>query len=459
CKLSLAAAKASPMNRQSIGCVEHRRMSALSRRSVLQVGALGGLGVGLSHALRSEAQAAAGPAAKAKSVILLWLQGGVSHHETFDPKPDAPDDVRGEFVPIRTNLPGVAVGEWMPRLAGMMDKLAVVRSATHRDSGHQRASMWMVAGRQPGRQVSNEDINDNPDLGSIVAHQLGMRNGLPPYVSIPGNDFTSKFTGSGWLPAGTAPFKGVNAASLNVPVGFSNDLFDQRLSLRQSIDSLSARHAGAHPGGVAWDQFTEQAVDIIGSNTAGTAFRWEDEKDETLTLYGIDKSAKRRGQLPELCVTARRLVEAGVRYVTIGRNSWDHHSSIFPQIKERVPRFDAAFAGLITDLQQRGMLDETLVVYMTEFGRTPKVNSQAGRDHWPGVFSVAFAGAGIKTGQVLGASDKIGGAPAERPVSPEEIAATILSLAGVHPRTVVPKMDGRPGMFVDKANPIAELLA
>lgn len=450
------------MKTSPAGCHEHRLLLPLSRRQALRVGALAGLGLSLPGVLRQEAQgaAAAGAAAKAKSVILLWLQGGVSHHETFDTKPDATDDVRGEFVPIKTNLPGVYVGEHMPRLAGMMDKLAVIRSATHGDSGHQRASMWMVAGRRPGRQVSNEDTNDNPDMGSIVAHQLGMRGGLPPYVSIPGDDFTSKFTGSGWLPAGTAPFKGNNAQSLKVPSGFSPEIFDERLSLRQHVDDLSMRRTGEHSGGAAWDQFSEQAVDIIASNKAGKAFDIFDESDETLRLYGADETRQRnRQQMPELCLTARRLVEAGVRYVTIGRNSWDHHSNIFPQIKSRVPRFDQAFAGLVTDLEQRGMLDETLVVYLTEFGRTPKVNKDSGRDHWPGVFSVAFAGSGIKTGQIIGASDKIGGAPADRPVSPEEIAATILTLAGVNPRTVVPKTDGRPMMFVDEAEPIRELLA
>ena len=448
------------MSSNRTGCYEHRAMRCFSRRRALQVGALGGLGLTLPHILRHEAQGAATTTPKAKSVILLWLQGGVSHHETFDTKPDATEDVRGEFVPIKTNLPGVVIGEHMPKLASMMDKLAVIRSATHGDSGHQRASMWMVAGRQPGRQVSNEDINDNPDIGSIIAHQLGMRNGLPPYVSIPGNDFTSKFTGNGWLPAGTAPFKGMNSKSLNVPSGFSPEVFDERLSLRQHIDQSSMKRTGAHPGGAAWDQFSEQAVDIIGSNKAGQAFDIFQESDETLALYGADVERKRnRNQMPELCLTARRLVEAGVRYVTIGRNSWDHHSNLFPQIKSRVPRFDQSFAALITDLEQRGMLDETLIVYMTEFGRTPKVNSQAGRDHWPRVFSVAFAGAGINTGQVIGASDKVGGEPVDRPVSPEEISATILSLAGVNPRTVVPKTDGRPGMFVDKAQPIRELLS
>lgn len=410
--------------------------------------------------LSQEAQAASATRAKAKSVILLWLQGGVSHHETFDTKPDASEDVRGEFVPIQTNLPGVVIGEYMPKLATMMDKLAVIRSATHTDSGHQRASMWMVAGRKPGRNVSNEEINDNPDMGSIVAHQLGMRNGLPPYVSIPGNDFTSRFTGSGWLPASTAPFKGTNAASLAVPGGFSAERFDERMSLRAQLDMQAASR---HAQGLAWDQFSQQAVDIIASARAEKAFKYLDESDETLSLYGISRPDARgriREQLPHYCLTARRLIEAGVRYVTIGRNSWDHHSNIFPQIKSSVPRFDQAFAALISDLQQRGLLDETLVVYLTEFGRTPKVNSTAGRDHWPRVFSVAFAGAGIKTGQVIGASDKIGGEPADRPVSPEEIAATMLSLIGIHPQAEhVRETDGRPIRFVDSAKPIPELLA
>jgi hypothetical protein len=444
------------------GCSEHRALADLSRRQALQVGALAGLGVTLPGMLRREALAGPTTTVKAKSVILLWLQGGVSHHETFDPKPFASEEIRGEFHTIATNLPGERIGQHLPKLSQMMDRLAVIRSVTHKESAHQRGSMYMVAGRRPGRNVSNEDMNDNPDLGSIIAHQLGMRGGLPAYVSIPGNDFTSKFTGNGWLPASSAPFKGVHSSSLAAPDGFNGQRLDDRVALREALESDTSRSISNQRGGVAYDQFDDQAVDIIASAAASKAFDYLSERDATLDLYGVGnprKGGKPRRQMPDLCLTARRLVEAGVRYVTIGRNSWDHHSNIFPQIKSRVPRFDQAFAGLVTDLEDRGMLDETLVVYMTEFGRTPKVNSQKGRDHWPRVFSVAFAGAGIKTGQILGASDKDGAEPADMPITPEQIAATILSLTGVHPQTEVTQQDDRPIAYVDRAAPITALLA
>ena len=440
------------------GCPSYRR---LNRRQALQVGVLGGLGVSLANTYQQEAAAAvanSATAGKAKSVILLWLQGGVSHHETFDPKPDATADVRGELTPIKTNLPGVTVGELMPKLATMMDKLAVVRSVTHTEAAHQRGSIYMVEARQPPRSTGVE-ASGNPQLGAIVSHELGMRSGVPPFVSIPGNDFTSKFVGAGFLPKSADAFAGTNANSLSVPEGFSADRFRNRLQLQGALENINQRRTIGRLS-ASWDEFNQRAVDVIASDRAGRAFHWEAESAEIQKLYGIiDESGKQNsGQIGQLALTARRLVEAGVRYVTIGRNSWDHHSNMFPQLKSRVPRFDHAYAGLLTDLESKGLLDETLVVYLTEFGRTPKVNAQAGRDHWPGVFSVSFSGAGIKTGQVLGSSDAVGGEVADFPVTPEEIGATILQLAGVNPHGVFVGNDGRPKMYIDHAEPISALL-
>ena len=432
------------------GCREYRCLT--NRRGFLRVGAIGGLGLSLADALRQSSQAATPRTAKAKSVILLWLQGGVSHHETFDTKPDATADVRGEMVPITTNLPGVFIGEHLPRLATMMDKLAVIRSVTHSEAAHQRGSMYMVEGRRPPKATGVE-ASGHPHLGCIVGHELGMRNGVPPYVTNPGNDFTAKFVGPGSLPLSAAGFKGVNASSLKVGSGFSSDRFGGRVSLRDSLEAAGGNLTGSRTGRT-WDQFDDQAIDIIASAKAAQAFDWQSESEDTKQLYGIS----RQGQMGSLSLTARRLVEAGVRFVTIGRNSWDHHSNMFPQLRSRLPRFDAAFAGLVTDLERRGMLDETLVVYLTEFGRTPKVNSQAGRDHWPGVFSVAFAGAGISTGQIIGASDQDGARPIEDPVSPEQIAATILHLVGIPPQSTYLGQDHRPHFYVDDAQPIASLL-
>ena len=424
------------------------------------MGALGSW-LSLSALLRQQAQAAAPHAAKAKSVILLWLQGGVSHHETFDPKPDAPRDVRGELNPIKTNLPGVYVGEYLPRLAKMMDRLAVIRSVTHAEAAHQRGSIYMVEGRRPPQSTGVEH-SGNPELGSIVAHELGMRNGIPPFVSIPGNDFTSKFTGAGFLPASCECFRGFNSKGLATPNGFSADRFRERLELYRTIAKSEDGALMRDRTGQSWDEFFDQAVDIVASAKAAEAFDLSAESDETRRLYGILEEGSNKPSkhnLGTFSLTARRLVEAGVRYVTIGQNSWDHHSNIFPQLRNRLPSFDGAFSGLVLDLEQRGLLEETLVVYMTEYGRTPKVNGDAGRDHWPRTFSIAFAGAGIQPGQVIGASDKLGSDVADHPVSPEEIAATILHLVGIDPQSHYVGSDNRPLAYVDYAQPIKTLLS
>lgn len=440
------------MPRKLQGCQSYQSLPGLNRRSFLQAGVLGGLGISLPAMLRQEAFASTlAKQAKAKSVILLWLQGGVSHHDTFDPKPLAPSNIRGELGTIQTNLPGVHFSDLMQKSAMMMDKLAVIRSVTHSESAHQRGSMYMVNGRRPPK-ATGVNASGHPEIGSIVAHELGMRGGLPAFVSIPGNDFTSKFTGAGYLPAAAGPFRGFESKSLKSDERIQAGRFEQRVGLRQSLSDLQG--SGEKQ---SWDEFDDQAVEILSSGKGAKAFNWQDEPADIKERYGIID--KRRGQMGQLTLTARRLVEAGVRYVTVGRNSWDHHSNIYPQLKDRVPRFDDAFSGLIYDLEERGMLDETLVVYMTEYGRTPKINKDAGRDHWPAAFSIAFAGAGIKTGQVIGASDKTGAYVKDHPVSPEEIASTILNLAGINPHHEFISRDGRPIMYVDYAEPIASLLA
>ena len=432
------------MFHRPIGCASYHNLPALQRRGFLRVGALGSLGVTLSAALRQEAQAGTGRTAKAKSVILFWLQGGVSHHDTFDPKPDAPAEIRGEFATIATKIPGVRFSEHLPRLAQVADKLAVVRSVTHSETAHQRGSMYMVEGRRPSVQTGTGS-SGHPMLGSIVAHQLGMRDGMPAFFNLPGTDFTSRFTGHGWLPATAADFRGFQSQSLTTG-NQTPERLAQRAALRESLRDA----ADATLAQTAWDEFDQQAIDIVRSGRGAEAFDHASEPESIKALYG------HKGQVAR---TARRLVEAGVRYVTIGQDGWDHHGDIYTRLRQRLPHMDNAIAGLILDLEQRGMLDETLVVYMTEYGRTPRINKDAGRDHWSQAFSIAFAGAGIRGGQVLGATDKHGAAVVDRPVSPEEIAATILHLAGIDPHTVYTKPDGRPIQFVDNAQPIREILA
>lgn len=439
------------MTHSTTGCSSYQQLLSEQRRDFLKVGFLSTLGLSLPSILRHEAIAAGEVRkVKAKSVVLFWLQGGISHHDTLDPKPEAPSDIRGEFSTIATKIPGIQFSEYMPRLAEISDKLAVIRSVTHGEAAHQRGSIYMVEGRRPPRETG-VGHSGNPELGSIVAQQHGIQNGMPPFCSIPGNDFTSKFTGHGWLPATAAAFRGFQKDSLKLS-GQSVNRFSERLALR---GKLLANTQSKVPS-TSWDEFDERALDIVMSGRGAKAFDISSEFEATKALYGIKKNQNPKGVY---ALTARRLIESGVRFVTIGRHSWDHHSNIFPQLRSRLPHMDNAIAGLTLDLEQRGMLDETLVIYMTEYGRTPRVNKDGGRDHWPQAFSVAFAGAGVKGGQVIGASDNDGAAVIDRPVSPEEIAATILHLTGIDPQTEFYKPDGRPIQFVDYAQPIQELLA
>lgn len=427
-------------------------ISSLQRREAIKLGVVGGLGLGLADLLRTEARASQlAPPAKAKSVIFLWLQGGVSHHDTFDMKTEASSEIRGEFTSIPTNLPGYHVCELMPEIAKTMDKLTVLRSVTHGEAAHQRGSIYMVEGRRPAA-ATGVSFSGNPHLGCMVSNQLGMRDGMPAYVSIPGNDFTSGFVGNGFLPRSSAAFKQTDAKTL-LGSDVTGDRFGSRVSLLKDLDQ--SVESARQQYGDQWDRFSEQAIDIVTSGKAAAAFDIDQEPQNVRDAYGADG----KNQMGDLCLRARRLVESGVRFVTVGRNSWDHHSDIFAQIRGRLPRNDRAIAALIRDLHDRGMLDETLVVVATEFGRTPKINATAGRDHWPKVFSMAFAGGGIAPGRVIGSSDKIGGEPTSDPASPEELAATILHLVGIHPQTEVMLSGNRPFALIDKAKPFAKLLA
>jgi uncharacterized protein (DUF1501 family) len=436
------------------------RLFHLSRRQSLQVGVLSGLGITLPGILRHEARAAT-PAPRAKSVIALFLGGGFPHHDSFDPKPEAVAEVRGELQTIATKVPNYRVSELLPRTAAIADRLTIIRSVRHAEPVHQRGLMYMLEGRQPPL-ATGEFRSGNPLIGSLVAHQLGMRNGLPAFVSMPGFHFAKEFTGPGWLPAASGPFFGTQARALAPNEQIKSEQFADRLALRSAFDPPLAPDARTSDQERGWDRFSAQAVDILRSGKAAAAFRYQDEPLAIQRLYGIDPA--RMGptggdNLGGQLLTARRLVESGARFVTVEQDGWDDHEKIFPNIRWRLPTVDDAFSGLIRDLDQRGLLEETLVLCLTEFGRTPKVNDKGGRDHWPTAFSIALAGAGVPGGQVLGATDKTGAAVKERPVSPEEIAATILTLVGIDPRQQYVRADGRPMMFVDEAQPIGELMS
>jgi hypothetical protein len=445
---------------------------AITRRSLLQCGAagMGALGAFWGKWL----QAANLPTVKdgrAKSVILIFNCGAPSHIDLWDPKPNAPDTVRGLFHPIATSVPGVHVSELLPQAAARMDKLAVVRSMHHRHSSHNAGMYWSIVG-QPYRVDStliNPSRTDLPSLGTLVgwlAQRHGYDRPFPPYVITPGPHCDSLvYLTPGQFGACLGvkydPFvvnSDPNSSSFNVPnLGRMEELTNDRLQSRQSLwrefDNRGRRIETPSAG--EWGQNHDRAISLITAGDAGRAFDLSQEPDEVRDRYG-------RHTWGQSHLLARRLVEAGVPFVTTVNGQsivWDTHEDNFNRLKERlVPPMERAFVALLDDLEDRGLLDTTLVVWMGDFGRTPIINSKAGRDHWPQCYSVVLAGGGIRGGQVVGESDATGATPRERPVTPADIHATIFTALGYDPRAInFHTSDGRP-MPLSTGNPIHELL-
>jgi len=376
-----------------------------SRRDFLRVGSLGLAGLSLPAVLRAEARESRANTRKrsqsrAKSVILVFLGGGISHHDSFDPKPDAPDDIRGKYTSIPTTVPGLTIGEKLPLLARVMDRVTLVRSGSHTNHHHETASNWALSGRLGG------PFGDYPALGAVVAHETGFSGSVPPYVAVPRNpSFTWEL--------GKSAFRGGRYESFMA--GDPNQPNDRSLS-------REARRA------FAIDREPDQLRDRYGRNTAGQSM-----------------------------LLARRLVESGVRFVTVNYGGWDHHARIFDSLDKRLPEFDRAMSALIEDLDVRGLFSDTLLVVMSEFGRTPKLNKDAGRDHWGRAGSLLFAGAGVKRGFVLGQTDKHGAFVTQRPVSPADVAHTMLDALGIYPRQHLTAADGRPIEILDGGETVKEL--
>ena len=399
----------------------------LSRRNFLRVGVAGGLGLSLADLLRIEAAGSvAGLAtapASAKSIIYLFLQGGIAQQESWDPKPYAPVANRGMFGSIPTRLPGIRFNELMPKTAGIADKITVVRSMTHSENDHDRGIHIMFTGYNPSPLLKY------PSFGSVVSEQLGVRNNLPPYVNVP--EQISDACGPGFLSAAYNGFSlgskpeaaGFKVRNLNLPEGVSRERFVRR---RKLLDTVNAHFQNTQDSDAldAVDSFYHRAYDLINSEKAREAFDLDKEKPKTRDAYG-------RGEAGSRLLMARRLVEAGVRFISVNYGEWDHHAEIEPGIRKHVPEFDSAFAALINDLEQRGLLDSTLVVVSTEFGRTPLINTLAGRDHWGKVFSVAMAGGGVQRGLVYGASDAIAAEPARDPLGVKDFASTMYHCLGI----------------------------
>jgi hypothetical protein len=429
------------------------RCDGVTRRELLRVGALTPFGLTLTGALRGRGDDERSP--RARAAILIWLDGGPSHLDTFDLKPDAPPEVRGPFQPIATRVPGVAVAEYLPRTATLADQWAIVRSMTSTLGEHNFGSHYLLTGYKP------TPVLQYPSFGSVLAHVRGAAGALPSYVAVPEpNDMA----GAGYLPGSCRPF--AVAGDPNRPDFRVRDLdpydgvtaarLERRRNFRQALDQFSQY---VEQSATADGDF-EQAYRLIFSAEAKRAFALDAETAATRDRYG-------RTRLGQGCLLARRLIEAGVRFVTVTDRGWDTHGNLFNQLKEgftggsvgKVPTLDLAYSALLQDLAERGRLDETLVILMGEFGRTPKLNTAAGRDHWPRVFSVVLAGGGVRGGQVIGRSDSRGESPADRPITPEDLARTVYTLLGVDPDREFTTRDGRPVAVNQYGKVVSELLA
>ncbi len=437
-----------------------------TRRDLIRVGWLGGLGLSLGGFLKMEAAVkAAEPAnkieAKAKSVIHIYLQGGFAHMDSFDPKPDAPAEYRGILDTVETKLTGVRFSEHMAKTAAVADKLTVVRSMTHTEVDHSRGEHSMFTGYRPSPALTY------PSMGSVTAQQLGVRNDMPPYIVVP--TAGSQYLNSGYLSNQYGPFAlgtdpgrpGFAVRDLALPRGVDDARFAARKEWKELVDDHFAK-TEKDDQLAAMDSFYQRAYGMLGSPTVRDAFSLKNETEETKKLYGMagltGPLAFRNGGAARFLI-ARRLVEAGARFVTVTFGSWDTHAFHYNGIQTQMPVLDVALAGLVTDLDQRGLLDSTLIVVNSEFGRTPKVNAGGGRDHWPRVFSVVLAGGGIKRGQVYGSSDALAAEPTKNALGVEDYAHTLYYLLGIDAKKDLMSPGNRPQQIVMNGKVVKGLLA
>lgn len=445
-----------------------RNCEGLSRRDCLQLGLGTLVGCGFVDLLRltgraNDSGATAPSTERPTSCILIWMDGGPSHFETFDPKPDAPAEFRGELAAIATKIPGVFFSEHMTRLAGIADKLAIVRSVCHNQGNHGAGNHYMMTGAPPRIPVGcGAFVSFHPSLGSVAAYERGSQGGLPAYFSMPS---MSRSGGPNFLGAKYAPFvvaddpnnKNFRVRDVAPPAGLEDVRYTGRRDLRGLVDRLPriAERAAGDPVN-ALDEYYQQGYDLVTSPAAQKAFDVAAEPDAIRDRYG-------RNSFGQRALLARRLVEAGVPFITLYDGGWDHHSNIFGAIARRVPPFENSIATLIEDLEERGLLETTLVVALGEFGRTPKISTlsgetKAGRDHWANAMSILFAGCGTPGGQVVGATDRNGHAAVERILSPESFVSTIYAKLGIDPGKVYYAPNGRPAHLVSEPTPIKELM-
>ena len=419
----------------------------MNRRDFLYSGLVGGLGLSMGDILKLQAESQLTP--KAQSVIHIYLPGGAASHETFDPHPMAPSEYRGPLKAIPTSVAGLQFSEYLQQTAKIANKLTVVHSMTHGDAAHERGTSTMFTGYRPSPAL------EYPSFGSVVSNQLGDRENLPAYVCVPQK--LGDVADAGYLSKAFGPFSlgsdpaaaGFKVRDLNSTV--SQERFDKRRSILETVDS-HFKYQENSDSLAAMDSFYQKAYDLISSPKAKEAFALDKEPQVMKEAYGLNQAGQR-------LLMARRLVEAGVRFVSVTYGGWDMHTGIGNGMSKQLPQFDQAYATLINDLDQRGLLDSTIVMISSEFGRTPKINKDAGRDHWPRVFSVVFAGGGFKRGHVYGSSDATGSDVETDPLTIENLAATLYTQLGIDPDAKLQASGGRPVSIVYNGQPVKDLLA
>ncbi len=435
----------------------NRRCDGISRRDFIRIGGLGPLGLSLpgllaaQKAMAGDAIAGVSARPRAKSVLLVFLGGGLSHHDTFDPKPDAVAEIRGQYGQISTAVPGLRISDQLPKMAACMDKVCLVRSGTHENDHHETATNWVLSGR------FGSAFGDYPSMGSVVAHETGFVGKVPPYVAVPKNpSFTWELGKSAWLGGRCESFKAGNpndkawrVRDLSCDAAMKPVELERRHSMLQAVDTL-ANHIHGNDQLATYDEFASKAAEMVLSPEAQQAFAIDREADALRDRYG-------RSEFGQSCLLGRRLIESGVRFVTVNYGGWDHHAKIYESLGKKLPELDSGLSTLVTDLSERGLLRDTLLLVMGEFGRTPKVNKDAGRDHWGRAGSLLFAGAGVVPGKVVGATDRDGAFVTDRPVRPADVCYTVYESLGIDPRKMLRTPEGRPVEILDQGGSIPEL--